>query len=273
MIIIAHRVDEAYYYSVANKYTGNRMYLYLLIFVLVLCVIGIFNVLWLRYNGDSVPAPKVERNTTSIGNGKQVKYLVMGDSTAVGQGGEVQTLATQTAEFIAQDQQVLLMNTAVSGARAVDILNDQLKDGIKQNPDIVLIIVGSNDVTHATSLGSIKSSIQQSVDALITQNCNVKIVLTGSAAMGTVPRIPQPLRFLAGQRTNRVNSVFTDIVKTNNLTFAPIAERTGPIFSKDKSLFAADNFHPNQKGYDVWVPVLNEALEDAITNQPSHCQS
>lgn len=273
MIIIAHRVDEAYYYSVANKYTGNRMYLYLLVFVFILIAIGIVNVLWLRYNGDPVPAPKVERTTTAIGNGKQVKYLVMGDSTAVGQGGEVQTLATQTAQFIANDQQVLLLNTAVSGARAADVLDDQLKDGLKHNPDIVLIIVGSNDVTHATSLSSIKSSIQQTVDALLAQNCNAKIVLTGSAAMGTVPRIPKPLRFLAGQRTNRVNAVFDDIVKTNSLTFAPIAERTGPIFARDKTLFASDNFHPNQKGYDVWVPVLNDALEQALKNQPAHCQN
>jgi len=47
------------------------------------------------------------------------------------------------------------------------------------------------------------------------------------------------------------------------LIFAPIAEKTGPLFRADPSLFAADRFHPNDRGYATWIPVLNEALARA----------
>jgi lysophospholipase L1-like esterase len=228
--------------------------------------------LWLRYNGTPVAAPNIERKTTTLGKGKQVKYLVMGDSTVAGQGGDYSVgLAMATANHLSKNASVELLNTAVSGARSADIVADQLKDGIKHNPDVVLIVVGSNDVTHLTSKASVRSSISQAIDRLINSNCNVKIVITGSADMGAVPRIPQPLRFLAGVRAGQLNTMFVDLAKQKQVTFAPIAEKTGPIFRANPDLFAQDNFHPNTKGYDVWVPVLNRALDEALVVQPSHC--
>ena len=49
-----------------------------------------------------------------------------------------------------------------------------------------------------------------------------------------------------------------------HLTFAPIAAETGPQFRRDPSLFAADRFHPNDRGYATWIPVLNRALNQAV---------
>lgn len=254
-----------------GRYNRNYMVISILIFILLLSfVAGQF--LWLRYYGTPIDVPNIERSTTTIGNGKQVKYLVMGDSTVAGQGGDYQVgLAMATAKHLASDSSVVLLNTAVSGARAADIISDQIKIGIEHNPDIVLIVVGSNDVTHLTSAKSVRVSMNQAIDQLIKKNCNVKIVITGSADMGAVPRIPQPLRYLAGVRATQLNRVFIDIADKKQVTFAPIAQKTGPIFRSDRSLFAQDNFHPNTKGYDVWVPVLNAALDDAIFTQPSHC--
>lgn len=247
------------------------MVISILIFILLISFVA-SQFLWLRYNGKPVEAPIIERKTTTFGKGKQVKYLVMGDSTVAGQGGDYQVgLASATARHIAVNSSVALLNTAVSGARASDIVSDQIKVGIEHNPDIVLIVVGSNDVTHLTSVNKVRASMNQAIDQLIKKNCNAKIVITGSADMGAVPRIPQPLRYLAGVRANQLNKVFIDVADKKQITFAPIAVETGPIFRSDKSLFAQDNFHPNTKGYDVWVPVLNEALSEAIATQPSHC--
>jgi lysophospholipase L1-like esterase len=99
----------------------------------------------------------------------------------------------------------------------------------------------------------------------------MKIVITGSPDMSTPPRIPRLLRGLAGVRARAVNRNAQEVVKRHGLTFAPIAERTGPIFARDRTLFSADRFHPNNRGYAVWIPVLNEALDQALANQRSHC--
>jgi lysophospholipase L1-like esterase len=255
-----------------KRYNRVMIVSFIALFILGSFILSQF--IWLRYNGKAVPAPIIERNTTQLGNGKQVKYLVMGDSTAAGQGGDYATgLAMSTATHLAQDKNVSLLNTAVSGARAKDIVTNQLNPGIDHDPDVALIIVGSNDVTHLTSSKSVRQSIEQAVSKLIAKNCNVKIVVTGSADMGAVPRLPEPLRYLAGVRAKQLNRTFMDITNQQQITFAPIAEKTGSIFRNDSTLFAQDNFHPNTKGYDVWVPVLNDALDDALSNQPSHCRN
>ena len=243
-----------------GRYNQTYMMIIILLFVLLLGFVA-SQFLWLQYNGKFVEAPTIERKTTIFGKGKQVNYLVMGDSTVAGQGGDYQVgLANATAKHLASTSSVVMLNTAVSGARATDIVSDQIK-----------VVVGSNDVTHRTSAKNVRASMNQAIDQLIKKNCNAKIVITGSADMGAVPRIPQPLRYLAGFRATQLNKVFIDIADKKQVTFASIAQKTGPIFRSDRSLFAQDNFHPNTKGYDVWVPVLIDALDEAVATQPSHC--
>lgn len=244
-----------------------------LIIGLALVVFVAFEYAWLKFNGSTVPRPTIERTSQSLGSGKALRYVIMGDSVAAGQGGDYDhSPAVGTAHHLGETYKVDFLNTGVSGARTKDIVQDQLAPALAHKPDVVLIIVGSNDVTHLTSSRAIASNMQQAIDQFVAQNCDVKIVLTGSAAMGTARRIPQPLRYLAGIRSRQVNTVFDRLIADNKLTLAPVARDTGPIFENNKNLFAADNFHPNNEGYAVWTEVLSKALDDAIQNQPSHCK-
>ncbi len=81
--------------------------------------------------------------------------------------------------------------------------------------------------------------------------------------MGSIPRFAQPLRRLAGTQTARVNAALAPVIVARHLTWARIADRTGPVFANDPTLFSADKFHPNARGYAVWVPVLNEAFDES----------
>ena len=89
--------------------------------------------------------------------------------------------------------------------------------------------------------------------------------------MGASPRIPFGLGWLTDLRTRQLNVIFQRAVRERHLTFAPIALKTGPQFRRDRSLFAADLFHPSDRGYLVWIPVLNDAIDEALASQPSHC--
>jgi len=50
--------------------------------------------------------------------------------------------------------------------------------------------------------------------------------------------------------------------------FAPIGEETGPLFRADRTLFHPDMFHPNERGYATWIPVLDAALREALGSPP-----
>lgn len=238
---------------------------------LVVFVVSQFVYLWL--GGTAVPVPDIPRQPQVYGEGDPLTYVVMGDSVTVGQGGDYDRgVAQMTARHLAKGNKVTMLNTGESGARAHDVLTKQLPQIITKKPDVVLIVVGSNDVTHVTPIAKLKRSLQTTVDSLVAANCNVKIVMTGAGEMGAAKRIPQPTRWLAGQRTKAVNKVFAEIISQNQLTKAQIAEKTGDTFKDNPNLFAPDNFHPNNAGYDTWTAVINDTLDEAIATQPSHCK-
>lgn len=224
------------------------------------------NILVITKNGKPVPVPEISRKTNIAGSGRTLSYVVLGDSTAVGQGGEYNKgLAVSTAEYIAKkDFTVSMQNFAISGARTKDVLNKQLASATKLRPDVVLLSMGANDVTHLTRLADVKRDTRAIIDMLQTANPSVKIIMTGSPEMGSVPRFPQPTKFLAGQRTAVINEAFDEIVQEKGIIRAHIAEETGPIFKKHPELFAQDKFHPTNEGYAVWLPVLYKALNEVI---------
>lgn len=210
--------------------------------------------------------PRADARPRLFGTGgTTLRYVILGDSTAVSVGGDYERgLAVETARHLASRRKVELINVAVSGARIHDVLVEQLPRVDLTHTDVVLLDVGANDVMHLTTSRSFDRDFGRVIDAIRAQNDKVKIVVTGSADMGSPPRIPRLLRPLANARTRALNTIVRRHVDRSSLTFAPIAERTGPLFRKDPTLFSADRFHPNDRGYAIWTAVINEALDRAL---------
>lgn len=230
---------------------------------------------FMAFAGENKPFKNPVRKIISFGKdkNKNLNYLVMGDSTSAGQGGSYKKgIAYSTAKNLSENYNVKMLNTSVSGATTEDLFFNQLKEGLKFNPDVILISIGANDVTHLTSINNLQKVLNTVLDSLIKDNCNVKIILTASPDMGTILRFSQPLRFLVGLQTKRVNKIFYSQIIKHNLTLAPIAKETSEIFKKNHSFFAEDKFHPNDKGYEVWAKIINRSINEALKNQPKHCK-
>ncbi|MBA3641212.1 MAG: SGNH/GDSL hydrolase family protein [Acidobacteriota bacterium] len=199
--------------------------------------------------------------------GAPLVYAVLGDSTAAGVGAPYDDgIAVRTTAHLSLTRQVTMHNFAVSGARMRDVLEKQLPAAEAARPDLVLLSVAANDVTHLTSIPSMRSRLRQIVGRLRAANPTVQIVVTGSPDMGSPPRIPWILRGASSMRTKMVNGMFKGEAKRLDLVFAPIAEETGPAFRRDRTLFDDDRFHPNARGYAVWTAVLNKSLAQALSS-------
>jgi acyl-CoA thioesterase-1 len=229
--------------------------------------------LYVIYSGTAVQAPNIPRQTSKSGSSATtLTYVVMGDSTSIGQGAPYKvSIGPKSMEQLAQKYQVSYTNLGVSGARTQDVVTTQLPAASALKPDLVLLSIGANDATHLTSGKSLSSNMSKIASQLIAANCNVKIVLTGSPAMGSVLRFPWPLKQFMGLREKQVNQAYAPVIAAKQLTFAELAIKTGPAFAQHPDYFAGDKFHPNAAGYAVWVPVINGALAKALASQPSHC--
>lgn len=211
------------------------------------------------------------REPMRFGRGPRLVYAVLGDSTGAGQGAPYERgIAVGTARGLARGRAVELSNLSVSGATTAEVLRDQAAAAARLRADVVLVAAGANDVTHLTRPRRLRASLRALVDRLRAARCDTRIVLTASPEMGVVPRFAEPLRSVAGLATRRVNRVFFRVARERAVTVAPIAREAGPPFERDPSLFAPDRFHPDARGYAVWVPVLERALAEA-RRQPSRC--
>ena len=202
--------------------------------------------------------------------GAPLMYVVIGDSTAAGRGAQYeQGIAIQTARHLALSRRVTMVNLAVSGARVTDVELLQLPAALKLRPDVVLLAVGANDATHFTTSRAFEAGLTRTLESFATVRPDVRIVLTGSPDVGAVRRFAQPLRWLAGRETIRINYSVHSVIRAAigrhiHVVLAPIADETGPLFRRDPTLLAADRFHPNEHGYATWIPVLNTALDQVL---------
>lgn len=213
---------------------------------------------------SAVASPPREAVTFGAEGGLLI-YAILGDSTAAGVGGSYEHgIAMATSRTLAHGRRVVMTNLAVSGALTNDVLKTQMASSEAIRPDLVLISAGANDVTHLTPVRSIRRDLRAIVRRLRIANPSVAIVITGSPDMGSPPRIPKLLRGVAACRTARINKMMREVALTDRLVFAPIAEITGPMFRRDRSLFSSDRFHPNERGYQTWIPVLDGALAEAL---------
>ncbi|WP_317698870.1 SGNH/GDSL hydrolase family protein [Aeromicrobium sp. REDSEA-S32_B7] len=170
-----------------------------------------------------------------------VRCLVLGDSAAVGYGMS-RADATPPAMLgigLAHvlDAQVEIRSEAVVGAVTSD-LRDQIEAAGDFDPDLVVIIIGTNDVTHRVpayqSTRLLGSAVRRLVDG------GAQVVVGTCPDLGTVRPIPQPLRWIARRKSRAL---------ARKQTVAVVR--------------AGGRFHPSETGYANMVSVLVPSLAAA----------
>jgi lysophospholipase L1-like esterase len=158
-----------------------------------------------------------------------------------------------------------LRNLAASGATLADVREAQAETAVALRPDVVFVSAGANDVTAARRTRSVRDDVAAVVRTLRGASSDPLIVITGVPDMGSVPRVAQPLRWLVGRRAEQVDAAVRAEAARLDVALVPIAQRTGPAFRRDPSIFAAERFHPDARGYSVWraaiAPTLSRVLD------------
>ena len=198
----------------------------------------------------------------STAAGPPVKIVWLGDSTAAGVGATsgATAMPRQVADALGRPVQLTVL--AVSGARIHDVVDQQLPKLLAlppdQAPDVVLVSVGANDVTHLTSSNSFRADYLGLLDRMPR---SVSVITLGVPDMGAVPRFAQPLRWLTGWRGGTIDGIVENM-REHGADYVNIADFTGPKFGADPDrYFAADEFHPNDEGYALWTQTVEPVLK------------
>lgn len=201
--------------------------------------------------------------------------VVLGDSTAAGLGVDrprdtpAALLACGLAERL--HRPVLLRNVAVSGATSLGLV-PQLEIAALWRPDVAVILVGANDVTHRIRVPVAIAHLAQTVRELRGGGCEV--VVGTCPDLGTIRPIQPPLRWMARRLSRQLAAAQTYAVVEAGGTTVSLADLVGPTFYASPSqMFSADRFHPSADGYAAAaaaiLPTLVAAAGGPVEEGPS----
>jgi lysophospholipase L1-like esterase len=203
--------------------------------------------------------------------GPAVKIALMGDSSAAGYGVDRvedtpgALLATGVAERA--DRRVYLRSFAVVGAMSSD-LREQVNRALPTEPDVAVILIGANDVTHtvlpAVAVGHLSEAVRRLHDA------GVGVLVGTCPDLGTIKPIAPPLKQFARAWSRRIAAAQTIAVVEEGGRTVSLASILGPEFAAAPAiLFGPDQFHPSAQGYRSLAQVLLPSTLAALGLIPS----
>ncbi|HET7195856.1 MAG TPA: SGNH/GDSL hydrolase family protein [Nocardioides sp.] len=199
--------------------------------------------------------------------GNPIELLVLGDSIAAGLGAEKprHTLGAQLAKRLAKHtRRTVRVHTAAMVGAETSMLRAQLA-GLPTGyrPDVAVIVVGGNDVTHRVRLSESVSHLAQAVAALREHGCEV--VVGTCPDLSALTSVPQPLRALGGRSSRRLARAQRTVVTDMGARAVSLAHVVGPFFlAQPDAMFAIDRFHPSGAGYRRTAKALLPSVLAAI---------
>jgi lysophospholipase L1-like esterase len=198
--------------------------------------------------------------------GQPVRCLILGDSAAVGYGLDEPDTTPPALIGISLshllDAPVHIHSEAVVGARSAD-LREQINRGLTFKPDVAVIVIGTNDITHRVPRQLSTRRLGVAVRRLVDANCDV--VVGTVPDLGTIRPIPQPLRAYARWQGRSLARAQTVAVVSAGGRAVSLGDLLGPVFSATPEvMFGSDQFHPSAKGYANMVSVLVPSIAAAI---------
>ncbi|HSF26001.1 MAG TPA: SGNH/GDSL hydrolase family protein [Actinomycetes bacterium] len=202
-------------------------------------------------SADGLPPNADGRYEGRHRGGTPIRMAMLGDSSAAGYGCEHawQTPGAVIARGLAKAARrpVELTCVAVVGARSTD-LDAQVAAVLDRAPDVAVVMIGANDVTHRVRPSTSVRALDQAIRRLREIDCEV--VVGTCPDLGTLEPVAQPLRLIARRTSRRLAAAQTIVTVEAGGRSVSLGDLLGPEFAaRPGELFGPDRFHPSPVGY------------------------
>lgn len=194
--------------------------------------------------------------------GVSLRLAFLGDSSATGLGAAYgnQTPGALLAEQLADrsGRPVLLSVIASVGART-EHLADQVDRALIIRPDVAVIFIGVNDLSHFVP---VQTSVRRLAVAVARLREGGSEVVVGTCPdLGTVRPIRPPLRNVMRRTSRRLAQSQGVAVRAAGGWPVSLGHVLGPEFAaRPREMFSSDQFHPSEAGYAAMVGVLTPVV-------------
>ncbi|PRY92713.1 lysophospholipase L1-like esterase [Hasllibacter halocynthiae] len=190
------------------------------------------------------------------GEGRPLKVLVAGDSSAAGVGvaWQDQALTGRLVRRLARRFDVSWRIEARSGLTTAGLV-ERLEGARAEAFDAVVLGVGVNDVTRGVRRRDFLRRQARLRTLLRARFGARRFYVTGLPPVGEFPLLPDPLRRVVGLQAARF-----DRALRGALAGEEDARRVPFDTGLDPALMAADGFHPGPAIYETWAERMERAI-------------
>jgi lysophospholipase L1-like esterase len=193
-----------------------------------------------------------------------IKYVALGDSTGAGIGArEGGYVARLFKRIVARRPGSDLTNVCVSGASTSDVLRNQLRRGLRENPNFVTLGIGINDIGHGLSVEQFTKNYEEILGAL-KKSTSATIVVTNIPDISSAPRIPEIIRPEYQRLIIQFNGRLEGIAARHGVIVFDVYTITRAELPAHPEFFSADGFHPSDEGYELWAEKMWPSVARAI---------
>lgn len=196
--------------------------------------------------------------------GSLFKYVALGDSLTYGVGTNNynESYPYLVAENIAQknnNQDLTLYNYSWPGDKSSDLIKKFLDSTIAEQPNIITILIGVNDIHNQVSASVFKANYDLILSRL-TLETRAKIYVISVPYIGSNKLILPPYNFYFDYKTKQFNKIIYDLAGKYEVNYLDLYSPTVSLFKKSGDHYSADLFHPSASGYALWGQIIYDSI-------------
>lgn len=191
-----------------------------------------------------------------MGQGKPLRLLVIGDSSAAGVGAQSQdeVLLGHLTRDLSRDWDVTCTLWAKSGATLATTLA-MLDDMPPEEFDIAFVTLGLNDVKNGVRFQAWVADYTRLLKRLRRRHKVPRVIVSGLAPIRLFPALPTPLKHMLGDRAEWFDTALESLVAAT-----PHAEYLPLDLEMDVTKMSVDGFHPGPEIYAEWARRVIRAI-------------
>ncbi|MFD1096518.1 SGNH/GDSL hydrolase family protein [Salegentibacter chungangensis] len=152
----------------------------------------------------------------------------------------------------------------IGGQTSPQMLLRFMQDVIDLQPEVVVILAGTNDIAGNTGYASV-DMITDNIKAMaqLAETNNIEVVLSSILPVADYPWRPglEPVEKIAA-----VNTWLREYAQMNNFIYLDYFSHMKNSENGMRAELSEDGVHPNKKAYSLMQPLAKEAIEKALKN-------
>lgn len=199
------------------------------------------------------------------GVGEPLKYIALGDSLTYGAGTNnyqesfPYLIAQRLADGNNNKIPLTLYNYSWPGDRSSDLIEKFLPYAISDQPDIVTILIGVNDIHGQISASDFKANYDKILSRLSSET-KARIYVVSIPYIGSNKLILPPYNFYFDYKTKQFNKIIKELAVKYKARYIDLYGATANLFKKSGEHYSADLFHPSVSGYALWGKIIYDSI-------------